>query len=238
MNAPLPPLPASPKREARRLTLESMTARPGLAATMEALLKRPGSALREFADGVHARRLALSLALIALGGLVIFGVVSVDFSHGIQWWATPLKMTAGLTLSAVICLPSLYIFSCLSGLEIPFRTAVGLLFTALGLTGLLLAGFTPVVWVFSQSTGSVVFLGAILMGGWLVALFFGMKLLTAGARALGMRDALHLHIWIAMFLLVTLQMTCALRPLLGQADTFLPREKKFFLQHWADQIHY
>jgi hypothetical protein len=29
-------------------------------------------------------------------------------------------------------------------------------------------------------------------------------------------------------------MTTALRPLVGQADTVLPTEKKFFITHWGD----
>jgi hypothetical protein len=52
-----------------------------------------------------------------------------------------------------------------------------------------------------------------------------------------MTYAVHLRIWCFMFLLVTLQMSCALRPLIGTADTFFPGEKKFFLQHWADSIN-
>jgi hypothetical protein len=234
---PAAPLPIPPGPERRKLVLEKMTQPPGLGVVIEALLKRPGSAVREFAEGGRMGMLVRSLVVITLGGLAVFGMAGVDFAKGIQWWATPLKMLGGLALSALICLPSLYIFACLAGLEIRFRTAAGLLLTALGLTGLLLAGFTPVVWVFSQSTGSIVFLGAILLTGWAVAVMLGMRLLTAGARALGMRDALHLRLWILMFLLVTLQMTCALRPLLGEADTFLPTEKKFFVEHWADQLH-
>jgi hypothetical protein len=35
-------------------------------------------------------------------------------------------------------------------------------------------------------------------------------------------------------MLVALQMSTALRPLLGRADTFLPTEKQFFLTHWGD----
>jgi hypothetical protein len=39
---------------------------------------------------------------------------------------------------------------------------------------------------------------------------------------------------VIIFLLVAVQMTTALRPILGKSDTFLPREKKFFLAHWGD----
>jgi hypothetical protein len=44
-----------------------------------------------------------------------------SFSGGVQWWAAPLKIAAGLSLSAILCLPSLYVFSCLTGQEIRIR---------------------------------------------------------------------------------------------------------------------
>jgi hypothetical protein len=112
----------------------------------------------------------------------------------------------------------------------------GILLSTTGLTALLLAGFTPLVWVFGQSTGSLSFMGGLLIIIWLFSLLFGMNLLIKCARALGMTDAVHLWLWCFMFLLVTLQVSCALRPIIGTADKFFPDEKKFFLQHWADNL--
>jgi hypothetical protein len=40
-----------------------------------------------------------------------------------------------------------------------------------------------------------------------------------------------------IFVLVVLQMTTALRPILGKADTFLPTENKFFVSHWGDCLN-
>ena len=48
------------------------------------------------------------------------------------------------------------------------------------------------------------------------------------------RSNAGLNTWIVIFMLVMLQMSTALRPLVGTADTFLPEEKKFFLTHWGD----
>ncbi|MGZ5512654.1 MAG: hypothetical protein ACXWG7_04650 [Chthoniobacterales bacterium] len=53
---------------------------------------------------------------------------------------------------------------------------------------------------------------------------------------LGSRGNGHLQIWGIIFTLVCLQMTATLRPIIGRADTFLPREKKFFLAHWFDSL--
>ena len=36
--------------------------------------------------------------------------------------------------------------------------------------------------------------------------------------------------------LTSLQMMTALRPLIGKADTFLPREKMFFVAHWFQNM--
>ena len=49
-----------------------------------------------------------------------------------------------------IGLPSLDIFTCLSGIDVNLRTVTGVLFAAVSLGGLLLIGFAPVAWIFSQ----------------------------------------------------------------------------------------
>ena len=235
---PFPPAPASPEPEPiKPKTPEApVLSGTGIAACMEILLKNPSAALAEFTNGPRAARLSRSLLLLIVAGMVLFGVVAVDFSHGIQWWAAPLKMTGGLFLAALLCLPSLYIFACLSGLEIRLRTVIGLLLSALALTSLMLVGFAPVVWVFSQSSDSLPFMGFVMILIWSVSLFFGLKLLSRQARALGMVHSLDLRLWMGIFVLVTFQMSCALRPLLGHANSFLPTQKRFFLEHWGEQL--
>src|ERR1044071_6738071 len=83
-------------------------------AAVEAILRQP-------------RRLMYSLRQPGAGGLIagmlfvavvcslIYGVVVGSFSGHEQWWAAPVKIAGGLLVSTVICLPSLYIFACLSG---------------------------------------------------------------------------------------------------------------------------
>jgi hypothetical protein len=146
------------------------------------------------------------------------------------------KITGGAVFAALICLPSLYIFAALSGMTLHARAVVGLLFGSTGLTALLLAGFTPLVWVLGASTASHAFIGGLLLLVWLFSFGFGMSLLMKSGRALGMTNSLHLSIWCFMFLLVTLQVSCAVRPILGKSDDFLPQEKKFFLHHWGERL--
>ncbi len=40
-----------------------------------------------------------------------------------------------------------------------------------------------------------------------------------------------------IFILVNLQMSTALRPLIGTSQQLFPQEKKFFLAHWLENIH-
>ena len=209
---------------------------PGVGNSIASLLKSPGSILYELINGERPGRIGFSLALVTVLGLAVFGGITGTFSLGL-WWAPLVKITGGVLFAALICLPSLYIFAALSGMALQLRAITGILFSTTGLTALLLAGFTPLVWVLGGSTSSLSFIGGLLVVVWLVSLWFGMNLLMKCARALGMTDGMHLWIWCAMFVLVTLQVSCAVRPILGESDTFLPTEKKFFLQHWADNLN-
>ncbi len=100
-------------------------------------------------------------------------------------------------------------------------------------TVILLIGFAPVAWIFSQSTTSVVGMGILHLLFWIVAVLFGARFLGRSFNRLGIRSEAGINVWLLIFVLVMLQMTTALRPMLGRADHFLPTDKKFFLSHWA-----
>ena len=69
---------------------------------------------------------------------------------------------------------------------------------------------------------------------WFIATVFGLRFLQAGFSHSNARSHAGFYTWVIIFLLVALQMTTALRPILGTADTFLPKEKQFFGTHWID----
>jgi hypothetical protein len=172
--------------------------------------------------------------VIAIACSLIYGVVAGTFSGGTQLWAAPVKIAMGLMISALICLPSLYIFTCLSGSQARLVEVLGLLAGLLMLMTILLIGFAPVAWVFSQSTESLAWMGALHLMFWLVATIFGLRFLKAGFTHSNARSKAGINTWVVIFLLVAVQMTTALRPILGTADTFMPTQKQFFLAHWAD----
>jgi len=203
---------------------------------LQTLLKRPAqliAALQQLASG----RLALFLAVFALLALAAYGAVVGSFSGGQQWLAAPLKVSLGALVSTAICLPSLFIFSCLAGAEVTLRGIVGTLSAALALTALMLIGLAPVGWVFSQSTDSVVFMGAMHLVFWFISLAFGFRLLRLLLDYLGVRKQFHLKMWLLIFVFVSLQMTTALRPLIGTSTDWLPKEKKFFAAYWIENLN-
>lgn len=223
----MPPLPANDPTEREPIT--------GIGAAIEAILRQPKRvqhALRQ----VGAGRIIASMVVVAIICALVYGVVVGTFSRGPQLWIAPLKIAAGLLVAAIICLPSLYIFACLSGSRARLSEMAGLLAGLLLLMTLLLIGFAPVAWLFSESTNSIGWMGFLHLLFWAIATIFGMRFLAAGFAGTQARSQAGLMVWAVIFILVCLQLTTALRPIIGKSDTVLPTERKFFIKHWMDEL--
>lgn len=207
----------------------------GVGAAIEAILRQPRRvhhALRQAGAG----QVIGAMIFIAVICALIYGVVAGTFSRGPQLWIAPLKIAGGLLIASVICLPSLYIFACLSGSRAKLSEMAGLLCGMLLLMTLLLIGFAPVAWLFSESTQSLGWMGALHLLFWAIATIFGMRFLAVGFAASQAKSQAGLRVWAVIFVLVCLQLTTALRPIIGTSETVFPgaTEKKFFLKHWFD----
>ena len=207
----------------------------GPISAFEAILRQPRRVIFHLRQG-RAVSIIGALCSIALLSALVYGLVVGTFSGGAQLWAAPLKIAGGMLITALICLPSLYIFSCLSGSQARLVEVVGLVAGLLGLTTILLIGFAPVAWVFSQSTSSVAAMGALHLAFWFIATLFGWRFLRNGFSHLSAKAGGIMHIWFVIFVLVCLQMTTALRPIVGTSDTLLPTDKKFFAAHWLNVL--
>lgn len=205
----------------------------GVLPAIEAILRDPARIVATLRQQGQAPLILAMLAVAALCS-VIYGVVVGTFSGDQQLWAAPLKIAVGMLLSGLICLPSLYIFSCLSGSPARLPEVFGFLAGLLALSTILLIGFAPVAWVFSASTQSLAGMGALHLLFWVVATWFGVRFLNASFRQFAPKSTDGVKVWAIVFILVQLQMMTALRPILGKSDTFLPQEKKFFVAHWFD----
>jgi len=220
-----PPLP--PQTPAEPSLPETLDTR----ALFEALLRSPQALIRRLAEPGYG---ALApFLLIAVVSMLVFGAVLGSFAMHEQLWAAPLKVTAGLLIAGLICFPSLYIFSCLAGSQANASQLAATLAGMLALAGLLLLGFAPAVWIFTQATDAYGFMGVIALAAWFIAAAFGFRFLRIAVVATGAGSKLPLTVWSCIFLVVTLQMTTSLRPILGRSDRILTNEKLFFLQHWV-----
>jgi hypothetical protein len=174
------------------------------------------------------------LLLVAIACALIYGVVVGTFAGHQQLWIAPVKIAGGLLVSGLICLPSLYIFGCLSGSQARLAEIFGLIMGMLMLTTILLIGFAPVAWLFSQSTDSVNWMGTLHLILWFIAVIFGLRFLDNAFSHSQARSSGGFYTWVVIFLLVSVQMTTALRPIVGSSSAFFPSEKKFFLSYWGE----
>lgn len=79
-------------------------------------------------------------------------------------------------------------------------------------------------------------MGFLALASWLVALGFSFRFIRTALQQTGATQTTPLLIWFSIFLLVTLQLSTSLRPILGRSEKLLTTEKKFFLQHWVEMI--
>lgn len=219
------PRPMGPRLAGEAGPLESAS----LFGLADALLKAPANV--RFELDRSGRALGRFLGLLVLC-VALTGVVVASFSGGLQYALVPLKLSAGLLFGALLCLPGLYVITCLSGGRTSFRSTVSALAMGLGVQALLLVAFAPVAWVFAQSTTSPGFMGAL----WVVALCasaaFGLAMTSNALRASGARVG-RLWPWKLTFVVVMLQLATNLRPLVGPHEGFEVPEKRFFMSHWA-----
>src|SRR5262245_12873898 len=124
---------------------------PNVITAIEAILRQPRRVMCQLRQP-GAGGLIVRMLLVTIFCALVYGVVVGSFSMHQQLWAAPVKIAGGLLLSALICLPSLYIFTCLGGSRARLAEIFGLVSGLLMLTTILLVGFAPVAWLFSQST--------------------------------------------------------------------------------------
>lgn len=231
IEAPRPPhVRADPRPE---LELDEPLEDVALVPVADALLKAPGRVLATLRSTPGAE---LHLVAIALATLAVTGVVAATFSGGAQLLIVPLKLTLGTLVCAAVCLPSLHVFSCLSGAEQSVRQTAGALLMGVALMGILLVGFAPVLWIFGQATRSVALMGALHLGFFLVSVGFGLGLSRRALRAMNRAPVRASGLWSVMFVCVLLQMATTLRPLVGPFEGVLFHDRMFFLAHWAEAL--
>jgi len=188
------------------------------------------------AQSLRAVFLSFALAALRLAGHFIYSLVVASCVGGMQWWASPLKILFGISVSGLICFPSLYILVCLSGARACVPQVVGMLLSLLALSSVFLAGFAPIAWVFSQSSTLVSLIGPVHILVWFTSIFASARVLFLGLKFWKARRTEGAVLWVMVLLVTALQMATVLHPIIGPSTQFLQTERQFFLQHWARTV--
>ena len=162
----------------------------------------------------------------------LYGLAAGFFQGGwslaLATWKIPLIVVASLLL----CLPSLYIFSALSGIELSPGTFAKIVSGFAGITGLILLALMPIIWLFSVSTLSLGFVVWLHILVWIVALVFGRQFLVRSASG----ASSTIGLWLVLLFIVSLQMTTYVRPVLWRSDgqPLFATTKQSFFRHIDD----
>ncbi len=107
----------------------------------------------------------------------------------------------------------------------------GLLLAGVALMAVLLVSLAPIAWIFRNRRSPCRSWRdcTSCCGPWPWASDCDCSARARCSHGAGQREA---RVWIAIYLVVCLQMMTTLRPIVGTAGTFFPHEKMFFLAHW------
>ncbi len=177
-----------------------------------------------------------ALALLAGSAVlwVLYGAAAGFFQGGTQILVAALKAPLIILLALLLCLPSLFVFSAMAGTRWTVRTFLAVLAGFAGTLAMVLLALLPVSWLFSASSRhlSTAMIFQFLL--WLVALALSEKFLRKALAALGTRPS-ALALWMGLFLLVSLQVTTMLRPVLLRrpgGGVFVTGKKSFLEHMW------
>lgn len=188
-------------------------------AALNALMKDPDNAAT---DAAMTPRLMVGAWVCA----AIYAVASGFFQGGSSVALAALKMPLILFGSVLLCLPSLYILTTLSGATYTPRQFAAAIAGFCGIAGLILLALMPVTWLFSVSTLSLGFVVWLHILVWMTALIFARRLLIRTAST----AAGAVGFWLVLLFLVSLQMTTYFRPVLWRSPgaPLIELEKRSF----------
>ena len=209
---------------------EMLTEPRGALGPLNDLLTQPLAVLHRARQGMNFAPLRLLVGALVCAAL--YGAAAGFFQGGSQILIGALKAPLIVGLSLLLCLPSLYVFSALTGARWSGRSFLAVVAGFAGTLGLLLVGLLPIIWLFSLSSrylGMVTWIHIFL---WVLALLVGWRFLSRALLACGAKGGLFL--WLLLFILVSFQVTTFLRPVLWHAPgtpLFQSQEKMSFFEH-------
>lgn len=204
-----------------------------------AMLKSQGALYRDLESGKWVGRYVLNLAMLTVLLALPYGAIMGLASSGMQVFHAALKLPIIILGSALLCLPTFYVFNALLGSRVTFfQTAAAVLFLTSG-AGTILIAFAPIAWLFTVSTTEdgwrfLVLLHLVFV---LTAAFFGIRFLKVGQHYLSVRRSkgmvFHgrfMSFWCILLLLVSFQMAYLFRPIMTEGP-FLTGERGSFVTY-------
>jgi hypothetical protein len=203
--------------------------------TLDELLRAPDAGFARARAGAPIGGWAVRVFAGALGCCALYGASSGFFAGGAQIGLAALKAPIIIGSSVVLCLPSLYIFGLLAGAPLTRPRFVVTLTGFVGMLALVLLGLLPIEWLFSVSTRSLAFVVWLHVMLWAIALIFGARFLRA---ALPEMPSSAVLLWLALFCVVSFQVTTFMRPTLWREPNAPAFEhgKLFFLDHLSQAL--
>jgi hypothetical protein len=203
--------------------------------TMDELLRQPNAGFDRARSGAPIGAWALRVFAGSLGCCVLYGAASGFFAGGAQIGIAAVKAPLIVAWSALLCLPSLYVFGLLAGAPLTGARFVVTLVGFVGMLALVLVGLLPIEWLFSVSSRSLAFVVWLHLALWTIAVIFGARFLRAALPEVPIGAIL---LWLVLFCVVSFQVTTFMRPTLWRATNapVVDRGKMFFLEHFGKSV--
>ena len=203
--------------------------------TLDELLRRPDAGFARARAGVPVGGWAVRVFAGALACCALYGAGSGFFAGGTQIGIAAVKAPVIIAFSALLCLPSLYVFGLLAGATLTRARFIVTLTGFVGMLALVLVGLLPIEWLFSVSTQSLVFVVWLHLLLWSIAMIFGARFLRAALPEVSVGARL---LWLGLFCVVSLQVTTFMRPTLWREPNapVIAHGKLFFVDHFTQTI--
>jgi len=203
-----------------------------------ALLKSPGKVADTIAgEDRNLPAASATLFAVAVACHAVFGLAIGLFAGWPVAIMDAVKAPLVAVCSLLLCFPSLYVFACVAGSPLTLLQTLALGCSCLAMVGLILVGLAPVGWLFAVSTQSVPFIVILALILWLVAVSFAARYVgKLQSHPLFQRQG-GIKLWFLILILVTLQMTTCMRPMLTKPDKgWWTGQKQFFLSHFGSML--
>ena len=200
-----------------------------------AILNAPGAVIRDLKNERHLGAYTFALILATFLFSALYGAILGMYKPGLQILYAAVKVPIVVLGSAALCTPTFYVFNSILGSRLSFRQSFATILLLAASASLVLVAFAPIGWFFTVSTKGGFFLAILHLSFFLLAAFYGMRIVCVARKYMNYIDhtqtAIHggfLFAWFLILIFVGLQMAYFMRPLMEPGDFFTGERGLFF----------